>query len=168
VSDAGAFPNPGRPVATFALVDSARLLPHEQVDAGRLEQLAQEIAGDGVLREPVLVDGRSLVILDGHHRVQVLRSLGCSLIPVYLVDYYDPAVQVRSWREDVRVDKASVLRRGLGQTPFPPRTSRHTVSGVLPPRPVSLGLLMTRFQLTGASAIGHGPHTEGHRHSRQG
>ncbi|MEW6524127.1 MAG: ParB N-terminal domain-containing protein [Bacillota bacterium] len=147
MSNAGVSLNPsyGGPVGTFALVDSTCLRPHEQVDEDRLERLAQEIARDGVLREPVLVDSRSLVILDGHHRVQVLRSLGCNMIPVYLVDYYSPAVQVRSWREGVRVDKDSVLQRGLSQTPFPPRTSRHTVSVMLPPRPVSLSLLIARL-----------------------
>lgn len=147
MSNAGVSPKPsgGILVGTFALVDSTCLRPHEQVDEDRLERLAREIASDRVLREPVLVDGRSLVILDGHHRVQVLRSLGCTLIPVYLVDYGSPAVQVRSWREGVRVDKDIVLQRGLSQTPFPPRTSRHTLSVTLPPRPVSLSWLTARF-----------------------
>jgi len=45
------------------------LRPHEETDPSRLEDLRRRILRDGVLKKPVLVDSKPLVILDGHHRV---------------------------------------------------------------------------------------------------
>lgn len=126
---------------SFGLVEAAALLPHERVEPDRLTRLIEEIRRDGCLREPVLVDRGSLVILDGHHRVQALRTLGCRLVPVYLVDYRSTAVRVGPWRADVPVDKDSVVARGLAGTPYPPRTSRHVLEGPVRRRPLDLRLL---------------------------
>ncbi|NPV70099.1 MAG: hypothetical protein HPY55_05575 [Firmicutes bacterium] len=43
----------------FALVESAALRAHEQVDERHLADLAEEIERDGVLRRPVVVDRAS-------------------------------------------------------------------------------------------------------------
>lgn len=125
----------------FALVEAVALLPHEQVEPDRLARLVEAIRRDGCLYEPVLVDRGSLVILDGHHRVQALRALGCRLVPVYLVDYRSPAVRVGAWRAGLPVDKEAVVARGLAGTPYPPRTSRHVLEGAARRRPVDLGIL---------------------------
>lgn len=128
-------------VVTFALVEASALHPHEQVDCEHLNRLRAEIATDGALREPVLVDARTMIILDGHHRAQALIELGCCLVPSYLVDYASPLIQVGPWREGVLVDKQEVIQRGMRRDPLPPRTSRHTVSVSLRPRPTALSLL---------------------------
>lgn len=125
----------------LALVDASALLAHEEVEEDRLQELAQEIQIAGELREPVLVDRRTMVILDGHHRVKVLRSLGCSVIPAYLVDYQDSSIQVKTRRPDIAVDKEEVVKRGLEGSPFPPRTSLHMMTLVLHPRAISISRL---------------------------
>jgi hypothetical protein len=127
--------------ASFALVEAVALFPHEQIEAERLAQLTEEIRRDGQLREPVLVDRGSLVILDGHHRVQALQTLGCQMIPAYLVDYRSPAIQVWPRRPGISVTKDSVVGRGLTHFLYPPRTSRHVLGESLRPRPVDLDLL---------------------------
>ena len=98
---------------SFALIETAALVPHEQVDQDRLLLLVKQIARDGALYSPVMVDRSSMVILDGHHRVSALKLLGCDLTPVYLVDYRDPSIRVTQWREDVKVSKQSVVEAGL-------------------------------------------------------
>ncbi len=125
----------------LALIDAEALLPHEQVEPDRLAVLATEIARAQALREPVVVDRRSMVILDGHHRVRVLHSLGCSVIPAYLVDYQDASIQVLSRRSEVAVSKEAVVKRGLSRSPFPPRTTRHMMTPALGSHPVSIDRL---------------------------
>jgi hypothetical protein len=122
----------------FALVESSALLPHEEVEDDRFRALAGEILHDGFLRHPVLVDSRSMVILDGHHRVAVLRTCGCHLIPAYLVDYASPAVRVYPRRSDIPVSKDLIVQRALAHSPLPPRSSRHVLDLVLLPKPVEL------------------------------
>jgi hypothetical protein len=130
----------GRRVYLFALVETATLLPHEQVEQERLLILVKQIESDGALHSPVIVDRNSMVILDGHHRVKALKLLGCALTPVYLVDYSDPSIRVTQWR-DVRVSKREVVEAGLSGRLYPPKVSRHVWR--VPPRerPVPLSLL---------------------------
>jgi len=137
---------------SFALVEARALLPHEEVEGDRLARLTEEIRRDGHLRQPVLVDRGSMVILDGHHRVRALQTLGCLLVPAYLVDYRSQEIQVWPWRQDTPVNKDSVVERGLNRAPYPPRTSRHVLGETPGPRPVDLAFLRGRRE--GALKLG--------------
>lgn len=125
----------------LALVHHSGLKPHEMIDPFHLRELLEEIKRDRFLFFPVMVDRSSLVILDGHHRVGALISLGCQMIPAYLVDYTDDSIQVSSWRENFEVSKEEVIFRGLKGKPFPPKTSRHIWPWPIPRRPIPLFLL---------------------------
>lgn len=127
----------------YALVDIERLRPHEETRPALLEELAAEIRSDGVLKRPVLVESSQYVILDGHHRWEALRLLGCRRIPVYLVDYEDESIELTTWPDAVVaiVTKAEVLDRGVRGDRFPPKTTRHILQIELSDRPVPLGEL---------------------------
>lgn len=81
----------------IAVVNISDLHLHEELVPGFLEELAREIEEDGLLRHPVIVDSGSLVVLDGMHRVDALRIIGCRRIPACLVDYWNPAITVGCW-----------------------------------------------------------------------
>ncbi len=125
----------------FGFLELSALLGHEQTLPGYLAGLTEEIRQDGELRQPIIVDRHSLVILDGHHRAAALKSLGCSLIPVYLVDYFHPAISVLPRRPDVPVTKETVVRTGLSGKLFPPKTSRHVFPTQPQARPTPLDAL---------------------------
>ncbi|NPV70958.1 MAG: ParB N-terminal domain-containing protein [Firmicutes bacterium] len=122
----------------FRLLRLCGLKAHEHVDQRHLLELADEIRRDGELRQPVLVDERSMVILDGHHRVAALKRLGCLLVPSYLVDYSDDQITVWPRRPDIPITKQNVVRMGLNGTLYPPKTSRHEWPLIPPPAPVPL------------------------------
>ncbi len=137
----------------FGIVNVTGLVPHEQIIEDHLQELLETIWRDGVLRQPVIVDRASMVILDGHHRVSVMRRLSCPLIPAYLVDYSDPSIVVHARRADIPVDKESVVRTGLGGIPYPPLTSRHEWPSVPDCRPVALADLRNLMDLTGLTGL---------------
>src|SRR5439155_4015743 len=118
------------PSPRFAVVELKRLHGHERIRPALLKQLAEQIRRDGFLKRPILVAEGDLVILDGHHRAEALRSLGCKRIPTYLVEYESDGVRLGTWPDAVVaiVDKAEILRRGREGDLFPPKTTRHTVS----------------------------------------
>ena len=89
-----------------------------------------EIRADGFLRKPILVEARHFVILDGHHRVEALRVLGCTRIPVYLVDYENAGITLTTWpgATVASVTKTEVVDHGVRGDPFPPKTTRHLVA----------------------------------------
>ena len=132
------------PSPRFAVVELSRLHGHELIRPALLKELTERIRRDGLLKRPILVAERDFVILDGHHRAEAVRSLGCAKIPAYLVDYESDLVHLGTWPDaKVRVvSKQEVIRRGLTQDLFPPKTTRHTLSVSLPERPTDLEDLM--------------------------
>lgn len=119
------------------LLDPRLLRPHEETDTVRLRKVRQAIDEEGVLRFPIVADKQTLTILDGHHRVEALKSLGCRFVPVQLLDYGDPAITVESRRKGLRVSKEKVRSSGLSGRLFPSRTTRHAYSKVREPTPLT-------------------------------
>jgi hypothetical protein len=74
-----------------------RLHIHEETIPDILSKLAEKIETDGYFIHPIIVDEKSLVVLDGMHRVAAVQKLGYSFIPVCLVDYDNPHIVVSSW-----------------------------------------------------------------------
>src|SRR5512136_1822416 len=89
----------------IALIDLDRLHIHEEVIPAVVDQLAESIVKDKVLRHPVMVDKNSLVVLDGMHRVAALRKIGCRRMPVCLVDYNNPAIGLFEWYRTLKGDR---------------------------------------------------------------
>lgn len=131
------------PSPRFALIEIDRLHGHEQIRPALLHELMETIRRDGVLKRPVLIAERDFVILDGHHRVEALRALGCKRVTAYLVDYYSDLVNLSTWPDATVpvVTKQDVIRRGLSGDLFPPKTTRHTLAVPLDERPVDLDSL---------------------------
>jgi len=109
------------------LVEINDLKEHEEIRPPYLEELKNQILCDGILKMPIAVDRETYVILDGHHRLQALKRIGCTRIPVLLVDYQSPDIRVHAQREGETVTKEMVLETGLCGGRMPPKTSRHMV-----------------------------------------
>jgi hypothetical protein len=116
------------------LVDITLLREHESVDLSYLGKLKEEITKDGFLRKAISVDVNSMVVLDGHHRLNALRELGCDKIPVILVDYKSPDIVVKKWKveddvalEDIIVTKEYIINTALSGKRLPVKTSKHLI-----------------------------------------
>jgi len=79
------------------LEEVEKLHIHEEVIPDILHKLTQEIRADGYFKHPVIVDSKTLVVLDGMHRVAAAENLGCHFIPVCLVEYENPNILVGCW-----------------------------------------------------------------------
>ena len=110
----------------FELIAPKALLPHEEIDAERVARLVEEIRGAGHFYPPVLVDRDSHVILDGHHRWHASARLGLTLLPCYVVSYFeDPTIRVMSRRPEIEVTKQSVIDMARSGHTYPHKTTRH-------------------------------------------
>ena len=75
-----------------------KLKEHEQTDPLRLEELKVLLLKDNSQRNPIIVDKRTLVVIDGHHRLNALKLLDYSKIAVHYVNYYDDEeIEIRTW-----------------------------------------------------------------------
>lgn len=103
------------------------LKEHEEIRPDYLEALKNEILGDGMLKMPICIDKRTCIILDGHHRLQALKKIGCKKIPVVMVDYQSPEIKVIPWREGEAVTKEKIIDTALSGRRMPSKTSKHMI-----------------------------------------
>ena len=106
-------------------IDIEKLKEHEEVIHNHLHCLCDEIK-ESKWVYPILVDEKSLVILDGHHRFNALKKLGISKIPCILIDYQnDDIIHLDSWRDGEVYTKKGVIEHALAGMKFPPKTTKH-------------------------------------------
>ena len=103
----------------IALLDIGSVHHHEELIPDLLEELVREIRRDGFLKHPIIVDEETLVVIDGSHRVEALRALGCKFVPACLVRYGDPRISVGCWYRTLKglstlTEVIERLRKGLG------------------------------------------------------
>ena len=92
---------------------------HEETIPDRVSELKRELLRDEMVKDPIVIDIESYVVLDGMHRVAALRELNCTSIPVCAVEYQNPSIRVCAWyramsgrpsRDEI---KAALLTSGL-------------------------------------------------------
>ncbi|HUV46669.1 MAG TPA: ParB N-terminal domain-containing protein [Candidatus Bathyarchaeia archaeon] len=104
-----------------------KLKTHEAVCQRRVLELMGQIKKEGYLKNPVVVDKETLVLLDGHHRLAALKKIGVKRIPAFLIDYKNSKVKVYLRRKELLTDliKEAVIRKALINQVFPQKTTRH-------------------------------------------
>jgi len=120
------------------LVPLETLLPHEQVEEHRVDNLEKMTLRWRAYTKPLLVDGRTGTILDGHHRTKVAERMELLCLPCVLVDYLeDDRVTLAVWPNSGydSLEKEEVIQAALSgelfqdvQTPpvRPPPTNLDT------------------------------------------
>ena len=110
------------------LLGIEELKEHEEIRPDYLDALKNEILSDGILKMPICIDKHTCIILDGHHRLQALKRLGCKKIPCVLVDYQSPDISVISWREGETITKQKIIDTALSGGRMPSKTSKHMIA----------------------------------------
>ncbi|MFQ6617688.1 MAG: ParB N-terminal domain-containing protein [Fidelibacterota bacterium] len=101
------------------IVPLSRVVLHEEVEHRRVRKLALRIERDGFVKNPIIaaeLNGRKLyVILDGANRQGALRRLGIEDIPVQIIDYKSPEVELHSWNHLLKGIQQDELLKKLSQ-----------------------------------------------------
>ncbi|MBT3704975.1 ParB N-terminal domain-containing protein [Candidatus Peregrinibacteria bacterium] len=104
-----------------------KLVPHEETDEKNLEKVKKAIKRAGFVMEPIIVERKNFIILDGHHRTKILKEWGHREIPVLLVDYFDENILVFPRKKGIMVSKEVITKNALNNQLFPFKTSRHVI-----------------------------------------
>ncbi len=92
-----------------------------------MKELKDEIRSDGMLKLAIAVDIDTNIILDGEHRFNALKELGCGKIPVVFVDYDSPKIEIQAWRKGEQFTKKDVIEAGFSRQKLPPTTTKHMI-----------------------------------------
>jgi hypothetical protein len=87
------------------ILDNIRIVPLEKtlVSEGVIHSQAQKLANfmehDGTQRDPIIVakEGDQYIVLDGMHRMEALKIMGCRDILAYVVNYNNHRILLESW-----------------------------------------------------------------------
>ena len=123
------------------LVSLEFLRPHEETIPKKVDELEKMTHRWRAYVLPLVVDKKTGVILDGHHRHQVALRLDLKCLPCVQVDYIeDDTIELDVWPNCGRdyVSKEEVIKAGLNGELFTPKTSRHRLADHLPPISVPL------------------------------
>lgn len=115
--------------ARFALVPIRDLKTHEKVQPVRVRRVMRQMQSTGVVKRAIFVDSKSMVVLDGVHRLSALQMLGAVRVPAWLVDYSDEGVIVLSRDRKSQVPKEAVIMAATKGPKLPPKSTRHMVKG---------------------------------------
>lgn len=79
-----------------------KLVLHEIEDPERTKRLEERLRADGFLKNPVIVgkvkrNGSGFLLLDGVHRVNGLKKLGCRDVVAQIIDYAGEDLTVHTW-----------------------------------------------------------------------
>lgn len=85
------------PPLKLYIVPLNTLKPHEEIMEGLMLKLRDSLVKEGVLRDPIIADYKRELIIDGSHRVAVLRELGAKYVIVQHFDYMHDDVKVYRW-----------------------------------------------------------------------
>ena len=107
------------------------LVPHEQFRKKHKAELHVQIKKDKVLMRPIVVHdiGRhragKYMIIDGHHRTQVLKKMGLTYVPAHVLNYFQSHIVVRSWKGNRVWDKEKIIRSALKGKLLKPKSTKH-------------------------------------------
>src|SRR5664280_2827873 len=68
---------------TITLVPISALRQHEQILNENLMRVQRDLVRDGMVKDPIIVDQRTMIILDGHHRYNALKRMGYKYCLLY-------------------------------------------------------------------------------------
>jgi len=112
----------------FKIVNIKKLKQHEKIDLAHLSELKAIIKRANVFKEPIIVDKQYLVVLDGHHRLNICKQLGLSKIPCVFVDYLnDSKIKVTTRRKGYKITKGNIVNMALQSKVFPKKTTKHYI-----------------------------------------
>lgn len=115
------------------------LLPTERFSEKRVQHLINIILKAESWTTPICIEINSHAIMDGHHRWEVAKRLGLSLIPCLRISY--DKVRVMSRRKNYIVTPEVVIQAALSKNLLPYKTTKHVFIFKVPKINVALNVL---------------------------
>lgn len=84
-------------ISRLDVVDTSTLLQHEEIVPKNLKRLKEAMFNIGQMVDPIIMDEKEHVVLDGNHRMIVLKDMECPHAAVQPVDYKDPNIKLGTW-----------------------------------------------------------------------
>ena len=79
------------------IIPLEKLRPHEEIITYNLQKLRESMLNLGRLVDPLVVDSKHFIVIDGNHRRRVLEMIECPNAACQLIDYLNPEIGLGTW-----------------------------------------------------------------------
>ena len=101
------------------------LKPHEEYCENNYAYWMEQIINNGYWTKPILVEEKTKIIMDGHHRYQIACALKLRQIPCILSSYNNPNLSVTSFKSGLLMDSNIIINAGLSGKLLGKKSTRH-------------------------------------------
>lgn len=105
-------------------LDVASLSAIEGHGPKRVLWLKSKIEADGLWTKPLKVEKTKHLVMDGHHRLEVAKTMGLRRVPAELFTYDE--VEVWTLRPKITVTGEIIIRNHAKGVVFPYKTAKHS------------------------------------------
>ncbi|MCC6034144.1 MAG: ParB N-terminal domain-containing protein [Desulfurococcaceae archaeon] len=91
----------------LAIININDLTPHEDIDLVHFRQVLKDLYLNKVVK-PIIIDEKRSIIIDGHHRVKALKTLGVYFIPAFIASYDKHIDRIGSWMYIADLNQATL------------------------------------------------------------
>lgn len=86
------------------------------------------LANDQYRLPPIIVDSNSKVIIDGHHRYELIKSKGYEYAPCVLIDYQEPLIlALKKNIQGEKLDKKKIIEGAIAGKLLPQKFTFHVI-----------------------------------------
>lgn len=113
-------------IVDFKYIDIDMIKPHEKYISSSHDALLKYINSTESTSIPsIIVDNKSMVIIDGHHRHSVMKKLNMKKIPVLLVNYDHDSIIVN--KDNNKITKNMVRQTAITGNFLEPKSTIHVI-----------------------------------------
>lgn len=108
------------------MVDANAIFTHENVIIENVIAFEQYLNKSQNFLIPTIIISDEMVLIDGHHRLELMKRMGYTKIPVTVVNYHHKCIATHI---DVnkRLEKDVIIQSALNRTNLTPKSTRHVL-----------------------------------------
>lgn len=110
------------------LIEASKLHPLESHNNRRVPFIKKMIIKNGFWEKPLRIEKNHNLVLDGHHSLELAKQMKLRLVPVIGFDYDE--VKMWSLREEIPLDKETVIKNAKNSKIYPYKTVKHKFPNV--------------------------------------
>ncbi len=95
------------------IVPLEKLRAHEETIPYNYQKLREAMLNLGRLVDPLVVDNKHYIVIDGNHRRKVLEMIKCPNAACQLIDYQNPEIRLGTWypiSKTIKADEISTMK----------------------------------------------------------
>jgi hypothetical protein len=107
-------------------VDISSIHTHENVIVENVLAFEQYLNKSQNFLVPTIIVSDNLVLIDGHHRLELMKRMGYTKIPVTVINYYHECVLTHI-EASKRLGKDVIVQSALNKVNLKPKSTRHVL-----------------------------------------